>query len=154
MLAAAALLGGRWLRWPLLAHRRVYVSACAGPALLFVGVVVGVACLVSPGDPPPLPYVPLLNPLVVLLAALAWVGSVWIAAARSGRDEPAGGEDPPVRTLPAASGGEGPPVWALPAAAGGEGPRCRWRPGASRWRPWSWPAPSTTGAMCGGTPRR
>ena len=104
-LAAAALLGGRWLRWPLLAHRRVYVSACAGPALLLVGVVVGVACLVSPGDPSPLPYVPLLNPLVVLLAALAWVGSVWVAAARSGRDEPAGGE--------------GPPVWALPAAAGG-----------------------------------
>ena len=105
VLAAAALLGDRWLRWPLLAHRRVYVSACAGPALLFVGVVVGVACLVSPGDPSPLPYVPLLNPLIVLLAALAWVGSVWIAAARSGRDEPAGGE--------------GPPVWALPAAAGG-----------------------------------
>ena len=105
MLAAAALLGGRWLRWPLLAHRRVYVSACAGPALLFVGVVVGVACLVSPGDPSPLPYVPLFNPLIALLAALVWVGSVWAAAARSGRDEPAGGE--------------GPPVWALPAAVGG-----------------------------------
>ena len=105
VLAAAALLGGRWLRWPLLAHRRVYVSACAGPALLFVAVAVGVACLVSPGDPSPLPYVPLLNPLIVLLAALMWVGSVWIAAARSGRDEPAGGE--------------GPPVWALPVAAGG-----------------------------------
>ena len=119
VLAAAALLGGRWLRWPLLAHRRVYVSACAGPALLFVGVVVGVACLVSPGDPSPLPYVPLLNPLIVLLAALAWVASVWIAAARSGRDEPAGGEGAPVWALPAAAGGEGPPVWALPVAAGG-----------------------------------
>ena len=29
-LAAAALLGARWTPWPLLAHRRVYVSACAG----------------------------------------------------------------------------------------------------------------------------
>ena len=104
-LAAAALLGGRWLRWPLLAHRRVYVSACAGPALLFVGVVVGVACLISPGDPSPLPYVPLLNPLIVLLAALAWVGSRWVAAARSGLDEPAGGEDPRVWALAVAVGG-------------------------------------------------
>ena len=121
-LAAAALLGGRWLRWPLLAHRRVYVSACAGPSLLFVGVVVGVACLASAGDPSPLPYVPLLNPLVVLLAALGWVGSVWVAAARSGRDEPAGGEGPPVWALPLPAGGEGPPVWALPLPAGGEGP--------------------------------
>ena len=119
VLAAAALLGGRWLRWPLLAHRRVYVSACAGPALLFVGVVVGVACVASPGDPSPLPYVPLLNPLVVLLAALVWVGSVWVAAARSGLEEPAGGEGPRVWALPVAAGGVGPPVWALAVAAGG-----------------------------------
>ena len=105
VLAAAALLGGRWLRWPLLAHRRVYVSACAGPALLFVGAAVGVACVVSPGDPSPLPYVPLLNPLIVLLAALVWLGSRWVAAARSGRDEPAGGEGPPVWALPVATGG-------------------------------------------------
>ena len=105
VLAAAALLGDRWLRWPLLAHRRVYVSACAGPALLFVGVVVGVACVVSTGDPSPLPYVPLLNPLIVLLAVLAGLGSVWVAAARSGRDEPAGGEGPPVRALAVAAGG-------------------------------------------------
>ena len=105
VLAAAALLGDRWLRWPLLAHRRVYVSACAGPALLFVGVVVGVACVVSAGDPSPLPYVPLLNPLIVLLAVLAGLGAVWVAAARSGRDEPAGGEGPPVRALAVAAGG-------------------------------------------------
>ncbi len=105
VLAAAALLGDRWLRWPLLAHRSVYVSACAGPALLFVGVVVGVACVVSAGDPSPLPYVPLLNPLIVLLAVLAGLGAVWVAAARSGRDEPAGGEGPPVRALAVAAGG-------------------------------------------------
>ena len=118
-LAAAALLGGRWLRWPLLAHRRVYVSTCAGPALLFAAVAVGVACLMSPGDPSPLPYVPLLNPLIVLLAALAWVGSAWVAAARSGRDEPAGGEGPPMGALAVAAGGEGALVRALAVAAGG-----------------------------------
>ena len=105
VLAAAALLGERWLRWPLLRHRRVYVSACAGPALLFVAVVVGVACVASAGDPSPLPYVPLLNPLIVLLAALVWVGSLWVAAARSGLEEPAGGEGPPVRALAVAAGG-------------------------------------------------
>ena len=104
-LAAAALLGGRWLRWPLLAHRRVYVSGCAGPTLLLVGGVVGLACLTSAGDPSPLPYVPLLNPLLVLLAALAGVVSVWAAATRSGREEPAEGGDLPVWALPLAAGG-------------------------------------------------
>ena len=104
-LAAAALVGGRWLRWPLLAHRRVYVSACAGPTLLVVGAVVGAACLVSAGDPSPLPYVPLLNPLIVLLAALVGVVLVWVAAVRSGREEPATGDGPPVRALAVAAGG-------------------------------------------------
>ena len=105
LLAAAALLGGRWLRWPLLSHRRVYVSACAGPTLLVVAAVVGAACLVSAGDPSPLPYVPLLNPLIVLLAALVGVVLVWVAAVRSGREEPATGDGPPVRALAVAAGG-------------------------------------------------
>ena len=104
-LAAAALLGNRWLRWPLLAHRSVYVSACAGPTLLFAATVVGVACLVSTGDPSPLPYVPLLNPPIVLLAALAGLGSRWFAATRSGQDEPATDEGQPVRALAVAAGG-------------------------------------------------
>ena len=104
-LAAAALLGTQRLRWPLLAHRRVFVSACAGPTLLLGGAVVGVACLVSAGDPSPLPYVPLVNPLIVLLGALAWLGARWVAAALPERDESAGADGPPVRALAVAAGG-------------------------------------------------
>ena len=105
VLGAVALLGGRVLRWPLGAHRRVYVLACAGPTLLLAGAVVGVACVVSTGDPSPLPYVPVLNPLIVLLAVLAWLGYRWVAAAHPGWQQPAHGEGPPVRALAVAAGG-------------------------------------------------
>ena len=105
VLAALVLLGDRWLRWPLLAHRSVYVSACAGPTLLLAGTVVGAASVVSVGDPSPLPYVPLLNPLIVLLAALAGLGYRWAAAVRPDWEEPANGEGPPVRALAIAAGG-------------------------------------------------
>ena len=64
--AAAILLGGRWLRWPLQAHRRDYIRACAGPTVLLAGIAVTGTALVSAGDPSPLPYLPLLNPLDVL----------------------------------------------------------------------------------------
>ena len=104
-LAAAALLGGRWLRWPLLAHRSVYLSACAGPTLLLAGAAVAGSCLVSAADPSPLPYLPLLNPLIVLLAALAWLGSRWVTAVRPEWEEPTTGEGPPVRALAIAAGG-------------------------------------------------
>ena len=104
-LAAAALLGVRWLRWPLRVHRQVYVWGCAGPALVLAAVIVGVASLVSDGDPVPLPYVPVLNPLIVLLAALAGVAAVWAAAARSLRAESDGAADLSLWVLPAAGAG-------------------------------------------------
>ena len=104
-IAAAVLLGDRWLRWPLLAHQRAYVRAGAGPTLLLAGAVVAAASIVSAGDPSPLPYLPLLNPLIVLLAALAWLGHRWVAAVRSEREEPATGEGPPVGALAVAAGG-------------------------------------------------
>ena len=105
VLGAVALLGDRGLRWPLGAHRRVYVLACAGPTLLLAGAVVGVACVVSTGDPSALPYVPVLNPLIVLLTVLAWLGYRWVAAAHPGWQGPAHGEGPPVRALAVAAGG-------------------------------------------------
>ena len=72
-LTAVILLGGRWLRWPLRAHRRDYIRACAGPTVLFAGIAVTGTVLVSAGDPSPLPYLPLLNPLDVLAAAVVGV---------------------------------------------------------------------------------
>ena len=72
-LTAAILLGGRWLRWPLRAHRRDYIRACAGPTVLLLGIAVTGTVLVSAGDPSPLPYLPLLNPLDVLAAAVVGV---------------------------------------------------------------------------------
>ena len=71
--AAAILLGGRWLRWPLQAHRRDYIRACAGPTVLLAGIAVTGTALVSAGDPSPLPYLPLLNPLDVLAAAVVGI---------------------------------------------------------------------------------
>ena len=72
-LTAAILLGGRWLRWPLRVHRRDYIRACAGPTVLLAGIAVTGTGLVSAGDPSPLLYLPLLNPLVVLAAAVVGV---------------------------------------------------------------------------------
>ena len=73
VLTAAILLGGRWLRWPLRAHHRTYIRACAGPTVLLLGIAVTGTVLGSAGDPSPLPYLPLLNPLDVLAAAVVWV---------------------------------------------------------------------------------
>ena len=104
-LAAAALLGGRWLRWPVQAHRRVYLEACAGPALLLAATAVAAASLVSAGDPSPLPFVPVLNPLIVLLAVLAGLGVRWVAAVRPELRESSSGDGPPVGVLAAGAGG-------------------------------------------------
>jgi uncharacterized membrane protein len=79
---AAAVLLGRRLRWPVQAHRRVYLEACAGPTLLLAGTVMAAAGLLSAGSPSPLPFVPVLNPLMVLLAALAGLGFRWVAVVR------------------------------------------------------------------------
>jgi uncharacterized membrane protein len=67
--------------WPFAAHRRAYTeagSAALLAALTFAAFGLNVA---SPGDAPPLPYVPLVNPLevasiLVLLAMLNWLGAL------------------------------------------------------------------------------
>ena len=104
-LAAAALPGGRWLRWPVQVHRRVYLDACAGPALLLAATVVATASLVSAGDPSPLPFVPVLNPLIVLLAVLAGLGVRWIAVVRPELRESSSGKGRPVGVLAVGAGG-------------------------------------------------
>ena len=62
------------IRWPLGQHWNAYSSVCASGVTLAVIVAVLAGNLVSPGDPAPLPYVPILNPL-----ALASLFSLFVA---------------------------------------------------------------------------
>lgn len=64
-------------RWPLGAHYRAYFVAAATLCLLYLMIVVGL-CIDNPGNPSPLPYIPLFNPLGVVSIvglALAWFGT-------------------------------------------------------------------------------
>ena len=77
VLAGAAMAGRRWLSWPVAAHWRAYLLAFAGPLLLLAAVVVLGAAVSYEADPRPLLYLPVLNPLTVLVgvqlaALLAW----------------------------------------------------------------------------------
>ena len=65
-LAAATMAARRGLAWPLAEHWRTYLLVCAGPLLLVLTVVLA-AALAHDGDPQPLLYVPVLNPLGVLI---------------------------------------------------------------------------------------
>ena len=76
-LAGAAMAGRRRLLWPVAAHWRVYLLAFAGPLLMVAAVVVLGAAVSYQADPRPLLYLPVLNPLTVLVgvqlaALLAW----------------------------------------------------------------------------------
>ena len=77
--------------WPVAAHWRSYLTACAGPALALIAVAVLLAILVLDGDPLPLPFVPLVNP-VVLLAGVTGLGLWrWSRLAAAEDDVLAGG---------------------------------------------------------------
>ena len=81
-MAAILLIGGtlggrRVLRWPLEAHRRVYVLAGAGPALAALSIAVLVAIFISDGDPEPLKYLPVVNPLELAAVLLLAVVLLW-----------------------------------------------------------------------------
>ena len=73
--------------WPIGAHRRGYLVIGATPIAVILVVWSIAASILGAGDPWPLPYVPILNPLdltqaIVLLALASW-------AIRAGREEPA-----------------------------------------------------------------
>ena len=77
VLAGAAMAGRRWLSWPVAAHWRAYLLAFAGPLLIVAALVVFGAAVSYEADPRPLLYLPVLNPLTVLVgvqlaALLAW----------------------------------------------------------------------------------
>jgi uncharacterized membrane protein len=77
LLAALALRGAR-VAWPVAAHRDAYFVAGAAPVALFLVLWMLVVNFVSSGDPAPLPYSPLLNPLDLaelgaILAIARWL---------------------------------------------------------------------------------
>jgi len=82
VVGAAVVLGtlswrGR-IAWPLGAHVRVYVQACAGGVLAALLAATLFLNVKSPGAAAPLPYVPLMNPLelasvLALIALLKWL---------------------------------------------------------------------------------
>lgn len=82
--------GGAVHAWPFAVHRRIYLQGCAGVALAFLTFATLAANLASPGDAPPLPYVPLLNPLELASAFVALVLVAWWRAARAGLAGPPG----------------------------------------------------------------
>ncbi len=91
--ASTLIVGGtlrcqRVLRWPLKVHRRVYALNGAGTVLAALSIAVLVALFVSDGDPVPLKYLPVLNPLGLATALLVAVALMWrgVAAAEGGEE--------------------------------------------------------------------
>ena len=74
---ATTLLAREEVDWPLGAHWRTYLTACAGPAILVLALTVLSINLTSAGDAPPLTYLPLLNPLEILTALVVLVVLTW-----------------------------------------------------------------------------
>lgn len=75
------------LDWPLRVHWRTYGLAAVGTTLAVLGIAAVRTNLVSPGDPDPLPYVPLLNPLEIASGLVFAAGWFWYAAVREQLDE-------------------------------------------------------------------
>ncbi len=70
------------LDWPLRVHWRTYGLAAVGATLVVLAVATIRTNIVSPGDPDPLPYVPLLNPLELASGLVFAAGWFWYAAVR------------------------------------------------------------------------
>lgn len=71
--------------WPVRAHLRAYFIPGAAPVAAFMILWTLAANATSTGDPAPLPYVPVLNPLDLALAAALLAVALWFTAlARSG----------------------------------------------------------------------
>ena len=74
--------------WPLKAHWRTYLMACAGPVLLVLVLMLASFNLTSTGESPPLTYLPLLNPLEVLTLLVVVAALAWKKLVRSESDHP------------------------------------------------------------------
>lgn len=77
---------GPWARsWPLGVHRRIYLTSGSGMALIGLAIAAAVSNLGANGDPAPLPYLPLLNPLEAVTVLLAAAAFWWRSGAASYR---------------------------------------------------------------------
>jgi len=75
-------------RWPVSTQLRSYVVLGGGPLAVFLALWFLYANLTNNGDPYPLPFVPLLNPLDIAFAAIFLLMATWLrAAARHGLGE-------------------------------------------------------------------
>ena len=68
---------GERIRWPIAANHEAYVGSAAPPVVAYLVMWTLVASMSSRGNTPPIPYLPLLNPvdlaqMAALLAAVAW----------------------------------------------------------------------------------
>lgn len=70
------------ITWPLRIHWQTYVKTCCGGTLAVLSAATIGINLLSPGNPSPLPYVPLLNPLEIASVAVFLVLLYWNSLAR------------------------------------------------------------------------
>ena len=69
-------------RWPVGPHRRTYLAYALGPVMISLWLWVVFINFASSGNPRPLPYLPLVNPLDVAVALIAMIGLLWWRALR------------------------------------------------------------------------
>ncbi len=74
---------GKRITWPVVRHWRDYLLVGCVPLILFVALWSLVTNLLSDGDPAPLPYIPLLNPLDIAQGFAFLVLVSWLLKARS-----------------------------------------------------------------------
>ena len=68
--------------WPIGAHRRTYLVMAAVPLVVWMLVFALAGNVVSDGNPAPLPFVPILNPLDLTLGIVALTLARWVLALR------------------------------------------------------------------------
>ncbi|MGH8674669.1 MAG: DUF2339 domain-containing protein, partial [Burkholderiales bacterium] len=96
-------------RWPFVPHLRVYVAHALAPVMIALWLWVLYINFARNGDPAPLPYVPLLNPLDLSIALIALIFITWRRALE--RIEPPAALQQAMRTAPVWLGATG-FIWA------------------------------------------
>ncbi|WP_374691645.1 DUF2339 domain-containing protein [Accumulibacter sp.] len=81
LLAVLALRGER-LRWPVAAHREAYFVLGATPLAVFLALWFAAGNVLSDGNPWPLPYLPLLNPLDLAQVGVLVLLATWFSEVR------------------------------------------------------------------------